>query len=63
VNPHSLLATENERQAFGELIRAYEDYVSSAGLSIPTDCPALVKSEQLAQLDSLQAPRPSECAI
>ena len=55
LNPHSPLTTEGERQAFKELNRAYDDYLSSARAVHSNALPALVSSGQLAQLDPFNA--------
>ena len=55
LNPRSPLTTEDERQAFKELNRAYDDYLSSARAVHSNALPALVSSGQLAQLDAFNA--------
>jgi signal transduction histidine kinase len=51
LNPRSLLTTENERQVFKKMNRAYDDYLSSARAVHFNAQPALVSSGQFAQLD------------
>ena len=55
LNPRSPLTTKDERQAFMELNRAYDDYLSSARAVHSNALPALVSSGQLAQLDPFNA--------
>ena len=55
LNPRSPLTTENERQAFKEINRAYDDYLNSARAVHSNAQPALVSSGQLAQLDAFNA--------
>jgi signal transduction histidine kinase len=59
LNPHSPLTTEGERRAFKQLNDAYDDYLASARAIHSNALPALVNSNQLAQLDpfNLQAQR------
>ncbi len=52
LNPHSVLTTENERQAFKELNHAYDAYLGSARAVHTNTLPALVSQTQLAQLDN-----------
>jgi signal transduction histidine kinase len=54
-NTHSPRSTESERQAFAELNQAYEDYLHSARVVHSNAQPALVSSEQLAQLETFDA--------
>jgi signal transduction histidine kinase len=54
-NPRSPLTTENERQVFKELNRAYDDYINSALVVHSNTPPALVNSGQFAQLDAFDA--------
>src|ERR1017187_1520716 len=55
LNPRSPLTTDDERQAFKELNRVYDDYLSSARAVHSNALPALVSSGQLAQLDPFNA--------
>ena len=55
LHPNSLLATDEEREAFKELNLAYDDYVRSAWAVHSNGLPALVRSDQLAQLDAFNA--------
>src|ERR1017187_3601180 len=55
LNPRSPLSTDAERQAFKELNRVYDDYLSSARAVHSNALPALVSSGQLAQLDPFNA--------
>jgi signal transduction histidine kinase len=55
LNPHSPLTTEDERRAFMELNRAYDDYLGSARAVHSNALPALVSPGQLAQLDPFNA--------
>jgi len=52
LNPHSPLTTETEREVIKELNQAYDDYLGSARAVHSNSLPALVSSEQLAQLDA-----------
>jgi signal transduction histidine kinase len=52
LNPHSPLTTEAEREVIKELNHAYDDYLGSARAVHSNSLPALVNSEQLAQLDA-----------
>ena len=54
-HPNPLLATDEERNAFKELNLAYDDYVGSAWAVRSNGLPALVKSDQLVQLDAFNA--------
>jgi signal transduction histidine kinase len=51
----SPLTTENERRVFKDLNRAYDDYLTSARAVHSNALPALVSSNQLAQLDAFNA--------
>jgi signal transduction histidine kinase len=55
LNPHSSLSTELERRVFGEMNRAYDDYLTAARAVHSNAQPALVSSAQLAQLDAFDA--------
>ncbi|HEU0039075.1 MAG TPA: ATP-binding protein, partial [Verrucomicrobiae bacterium] len=55
LNPRSVLTTENERQVFKEINRAYDEYLSAAHAVHTNAQPALVGSTQLAQLDAFNA--------
>ena len=52
LNPRSSLASDEEREAFTELNRAYDDYLRSARALHTNGLPALVSSAQLAQLNA-----------
>ena len=55
LNPRSVLTTENERQVFKEINRAYDEYLGAARAVHTNAQPALVGSTQLAQLDAFNA--------
>ena len=55
LNSRSVLTTENERQVFKEINRAYDDYLSAARAVHTNAQPALVTSAQLAQLNAFDA--------
>jgi signal transduction histidine kinase len=55
LNPHSPLTTQTERGVIEELNRAHDDYLAAARAVHSNAQPALVSSEQLAQLDAFNA--------
>jgi len=54
LHPLSPLNTENERRAFKDLNRAYDDYIRSARDIHSNAQPAMVTSDQLAQLSAFE---------
>jgi signal transduction histidine kinase len=55
MNPQSPLTTVPERQLFQQLNRVYDEYLAAAGAVHSNAQPALVSSDQLAQLDLFDA--------
>jgi signal transduction histidine kinase len=52
-NPHSPLTTEEEREAFAQLNRAYEDYLTAAQVVHTNGLAAVVNSAQIAELEAI----------
>src|SRR5262245_50334955 len=55
LNTHSVVNTEEERHAFNQINRAYDDYVQSAREVHSKPLPPLLSVEQLRQLDAFNS--------